>query len=183
MRLILFLLALGYVQSQDTITYDDSNRRVITKVPGDLGGDYVNGAFAQSRFWQPQGGMLIAGSNVMVMADTGNQVIRKVDWGAKTTSLVIGNATVTGNCLDNTCPANSFSDGTGAAATLTMPYSVKMHHQMRYVACVHIHAGSYHPPYIFPFSFHTDPLSHTDPPPTHPDTRLLLTPGAMPSAS
>lgn len=144
MRLLLFLLLLlapGYVESQDTIIYDNTNTRVITKVAGALGGDYVNGPFSQSRFWQPQGGMLIDGSNIMVVADTANQVIRQVDWGAQTTSLVVGNATITGNCLDNACPANSFKDGTGAAATFTMPYTVQMHHEMRYVACIHRYTG------------------------------------------
>lgn len=152
MRLILFLLLLapGYVQSQDTIIYDNTNRRVITEIPGVVGGNYVNGVFAQSRFWQPQGGMLIAGSNIMVMADTGNQVIRQVNWGTQTTSLIAGNATVMGNCLDNTCPANSFADGTGAAATFTMPYTVEMHTEMRYVV--------YNPPSHLPLT--SSPCTH-----------------------
>lgn len=129
MRFLFLILCTAphLIHSQDSIIYDDTDRRVITKVPGVVGGNYVNGAFADSRFWQPQGGMLIAGSNVMVMADTENQVVRKVDWGSKTTSHIVGNATVTGNCLDGSCPANSFSDGTGTSVTLTMPYSVQMH--------------------------------------------------------
>lgn len=76
--------------------------------------------------------MLIQGSNVMIMADTENQLIRKVDWGTQTVSSIVGNATVQGNCLDESCPSNSFKDGISDSATFTMPYSVQMHKNQKY---------------------------------------------------
>jgi sugar lactone lactonase YvrE len=125
------LLWLVLAQAQD-ITYDSMTRYVKTKVVGVPDGDHVNGAFSSARLWQPQGGMLIKDSNIMILADTENQVIRRVDWGAQTVNDIVGNATVQGNCLDESCPPNSFTDGTGVAATFTMPYGVQLHHEQKY---------------------------------------------------
>ena len=134
-RVVCLLIIASLAQhaiAQPAINYESVSRTVLTKVVGVPDGAYANGNFGTAKFWQPQGGTLIKGSNVMVMMDTGNQVIRKVDWGLQTVSHIAGNVTVLGNCLDQSCPANSFRDGIAGAATFTMPYSVQMHHQNRH---------------------------------------------------
>jgi DNA-binding beta-propeller fold protein YncE len=90
---------------------------------------------SSSDLWQPQGmsGIALAG-HIALVADTQNQVIRKIDFlsDGPSTSIIAGNLTVKGNCLDGSCPPNSFRDGVGAEATFTMPYSVRFDHTRKH---------------------------------------------------
>ena len=117
-----------------TVIYDSSgatSRVVQTGVVGvDLssntaptptGGSYVEGGFDVAKFFQPQAASLVKGTNVMLVADTKNQVIRKVDLGNKVVSHVAGLPLEQGA-----------DDGVGTLATFSMPYSVEMHAKQKY---------------------------------------------------
>lgn len=124
------------------VILESSARYAKTKVAASPDGGYLSADFSQALFWQPQGGMLVNGTNIMVMADTQNQAIRKVDWGERTVGHLAGNPGVQGDCLDQSCPANSFTDGVGLAATFTMPYAVQLHHQQRHAFVADTRSGA-----------------------------------------
>lgn len=132
LKTVLILLSLVVVTHSSSITYDSINRTTVTLVAGAPEGGYAEGPFDQALFWQPQGGSMIAGSGIAVVADTANQVIRGVDFASRRAFHIAGNPTVLGNCLDETCPLDSFVDGFGNASTLTMPYSVSLHPYQRH---------------------------------------------------
>lgn len=141
--------------AQPSITYESQNRSVLTVVRGVPEGGYQEGPLNSSSFWQPQGASMVGWTNVMVVADTANQAIRVVNFGSRTTSLLAGTPTVTGNCLDETCPANSFRDGVGSSATLTMPYSVQLHEHRRYAMVADTRSNAIRKVDMYSYDVHT----------------------------
>ena len=92
------------------ITYPAGD--VTTLAGGSLTGAYADGTGAAARFYLPQGLAATAAGNVIVVADTGNHLLRLVTYPAGVVTTLAGS----GN--------GAFADGVGAAASLWWPTAV-----------------------------------------------------------
>lgn len=76
-------------------------------------------------------------SNVMLVADTTNHVIRAVDFGKNTTMLVAGRPQIRGNLDTDPMTPDTYMDGAALnESTFTVPYSVIPHHEDQRYALV-----------------------------------------------